>query len=273
MLSHKSIYTTVFALSLALVSANARNITINDMQLPNSSTFGAPGIGQGGEDQETEPRTIGNQAWDLEAFTLNGNQLRIYSGYNLLAGEHPYGLGDLFIDVSGDANWQPGTDNGLFGNTGNDVFKFDYVLHFTQRSGISIGTGLYDIYKLSGTASEQFKQTEYKSGSNPYHFLPGHQSTAQLIGSGQMLVNYDANDTIVLEDGTKVTGGGHYIGGIDLSFLAPGEINSSTLFKITHACGNDSLVGRVPDAGSAMTLLSGAMAGMSFFTRMARRKS
>ena len=268
----KLCYTTVLALTAAIVSANAKNITINDLQYPNSSGYGAPGKGQGGEDQETEPGTLSGQNWDLEAFTLNGSLLSIYSGYNLLAGENPYGLGDLFIDVNGDANWQPGVDNHISGITSNDKFLYDYVVHFNNRSGTSIGAGEYMVYKLDGTRSEKFQETVYKSGSNPWIYLPTRQDLTHVVGSGKMAVETDLNDVLKLEDGTVVTGGAHYIGGINLDFLSSKELNGSPLFHLTMECGNDSLVGRVPDAGSTVGLLGAAMAGISMFTRSFRRK-
>ena len=269
--------TAVCALALA-GSANAKNITINDLQSPNSYGFGAPGIGQAGEDQETEPGTASGQHWDLEAFTLNGSNLKVYSGYNLLQGENPYGLGDVFIDVNGDANWQPGADNNISGTTDNSKFLYDYVIHWNDRSGTSIGAGTYAVYKDTGHSDVTFQETVYKSGSNPWLMLPGQSNPDHIrkVASGRMSVAMDANDVITLEDGTKVTGGSqarpHFIGDLDMSFLGA-QLGSQTLFHLTMECGNDSMVGRVPDAGSALALMTAAMSGLAFVGRRTRRQS
>ena len=273
---NKLCVTSVLALTAAVTTANAWNITINDMQSPNSTGFHAPGIGKGGEDQETEPGTASGQNWDLEAFDLKGDMLKIYSGYNLLKGENPYGLGDLFIDVDGDAHWQPGADNHIKGVVSNASFMYDYVVHFNNRSGTTIGNGEYDVYKIQGDKSVMFKETVFKSGSNPWVMMPERSQKLNKVASGIMSVMADNRSTITLDDGSKVTGGTRtrpqFIGDVDLGFLADGELNRSTLFHLTMECGNDSMVGRVPDAGSAVSLMGAAMAGLSFITRANRRK-
>ena len=261
---------SVLASAAVATTASAYNITINDLQAPNAAGWHANGIGKGGEDQETEPGTAPGQDWDLEAFTLNAKKLSIYSGYNLLAGNKPYGLGDLFIDVNGDANWKPGADNHISGSTDNSVFKYDYVLHFTKRSGYSIGDGSYDIYKVDSDKSVVLTETVYKSGSNPW-ILNAEKSSkdhVKILGSGKMEVTKDTSSTITLEDGSKVTGGAHYIGEIPLTFLSAGDLNNGqTLFHLTMQCGNDSLVGRLPDGGATLTLLGAAMTGIAFLVR------
>ncbi|MBI1842561.1 MAG: VPDSG-CTERM sorting domain-containing protein [Verrucomicrobia bacterium] len=257
------------------------NITINDLQAPNSAGYHAPGRGVGGEDQETEPGTASGQAWDLEAFSLNGSKLKIYSGYNLLAGEKPYGLGDLFIDVDGNANWMPGADNHISGTTDNSKFHYDYVVHWNARSGTSIGTGTYDIYKIADNASVKFKETVFKSGSNPWTLIvPEKYTEASMVklGSGIMPVVVDTHAVVTLDDGSTVIGGSattpHFIGALDMSFLPVGSLgNNKTLFHITMECGNDALVGRVPDSGSTLALMGAAMSGLAFIGRRARRQS
>ena len=262
-------------------SANALNITINDLQGPNSSGYHAPGRGVGGEDQETEPGTASGQAWDLEAFSLQNKTLKIYSGFNLLAGEKPYGLGDLFIDVDGNANWKPGADNHISGTTDNSKFHYDYVVHWNTRSGTSIGIGAYDVYKIADNSAVKFKETVFKSGSNPWLLLlPAvikDQSIVK-VASGRMSVAVDTHAVVTLDDGSTVIGGSattpHFIGDVDLSFLPSTAFgNSKTLFHLTMECGNDSLVGRVPDSGSALALMGAAMSGLAFVGRRVRRQS
>lgn len=259
----------------AVGSVSAYNITINDEQSPNASHWGAPGVGRGGEDQETEPGTAASQSWDLEAFTINGNSLKIYTGYNMLTGNSPYGTGDLFIDVNGDANWKPGADNGIFGTTDNSVFKYDYVVHFKDRVGITV-SGAYDVYRVANTADVKFLETKFKPGSNPW-ILDVDSTRTGLTKVADGTLTLSANTAWKIQaDGTDLVGGSvrtpHYISNsIDLSFLQPGELSGKTLFHLTMECGNDTLVGRVPDAGSTFALLGAALAGLSFLPR--RRQS
>lgn len=254
--------------------ASAYNITINDQQTPNASHWGAPGVGRGEEDQETEPGTASSQSWDLEAFTLKGTSLKIYTGYNMLTGNNPYGTGDLFIDVNGDANWKPGADNGLFKTTDNSVFKYDYVVHFKDRVGITV-SGAYDIYRIASTADVKLLETKFKAGSNPW-VLDVANSTGGLTKVGDGVLTLTANTAWRIQaDGTDLVGGSvkspHYISSvINLGFLQPGELSGKTLFHLTMECGNDALVGLVPDGGMTFALLGAAMAGLSFVTRRQR---
>lgn len=269
----------VAVLSIAATSSMfAKNITINDTQNPNSAGWGGgPNVfrGQGNEDNETEPGTIANQGWDLEAFTLNGSSLKVYSGYNLLAGNTPYGLGDLFIGRGNVAKYQAGSytgaDSAIAGTLLNSQFSYDYVIHFNSRSGTSIGTGTYDVYKVG--AGAKFDVSTFKGLSNPYK-LQDSSPDAVLVGSGTMSVVVNATASLTLEDGTTVTGGTHYIGAIDLA--ASGVKLSSTddnLFHLTMQCGNDNLIGRVPDGGMTLVLLGSSLAGLTFLSRRFGRAS
>ncbi|MBL9169044.1 MAG: hypothetical protein JNN07_14985 [Verrucomicrobiales bacterium] len=267
------------AAMLAFVSPSfAKNITINDTQTQNSASWGAGGKGLGEEDQETEVGTLGNQSWDLEAFTLNGHSLKIYSGYDLLNGNDPYGLGDIFIGRGNVAKYKSsdytGTDGQINGINNNSQFKYDYVIHFNNRSGTTIGGGSYDVYQLSGLSSELLDETVFKGLSNPYKLNTERSQGLVKVGSGIMTVVEDSTATLTLEDGTQVTGGKHYIGEVDL--LSSGVKLSQTddnLFHLTMACGNDSLVGRVPDGGATLSLLGFAVSGLSLLSRRVSRKS
>ncbi len=267
------------AAMLAFVSPSfAKNITINDTQTQNSATWGAAGKGQGGEDQETEVGTIGNQSWDLEAFTLNGHSLKIYSGYDLLGGNEPYGLGDIFIGRGNVAKYKStdftGTDGQINGINNNSQFKYDYVIHFNDRSGTSIGAGTYDVYQLSGLSSELLDETVFKGLSNPFKLNLERSQGLVKVGSGTMSVIEDSTSTLTLEDRTQVTGGKHYIGEVDLlSSNVKLSQTDDNLFRLTMECGNDSLVGRVPDGGATLSLLGFAVSGLSLLSRRVSRKS
>lgn len=264
----------VVALAFGTSSAQALNITIADGNLGTGSGFSGGPRGQGGEDNVTQFGMVQSQAWDLEAFTLNGSKLKVYSGFNLLGGEQGYALGDIFIDVNGNAKYGAAAA----GLSSNADLKYDYVIHFNSRSGQSIGSGGYGVFRLTEDSSVALNQVgvpaNANGGSNPFAYVSGGTQ----IGSGNMSVVTDSAYSITLEDGTTVTGGTHYIGELDLSFLA--GTTTDVLFHLTLGCGNDNLVGktsggfdRVPDGGSTLMLLGFGMSGLAMARGRFMRKS
>lgn len=274
----KSLVLSTVAMLAFAAPSFAKNITINDTQNPNSAGWGAAGKGQGGEDQETEPGTIANQTWDLEAFTLNGNSLKVYSGFDLLNGNNPFALGDIFIGRANTAKWKSsdytGTDAQLNGVNNNSQFKYDYVIHFNNRSGTSIGAGTYDVYALQGLATELLDESTFKGLSNPFKLSDKAIPSLTKVGSGTLAVVKNTTANLTLEDGTVVTGGDHYIASLELD--ASGvklSQKDDNLFHLTMGCGNDNLIGRVPDGGATLALLGFAVSGLSLFSRRGSRKN
>jgi len=244
--------------ALSGMSALAGDITLFDKVSGNA--FGSdarPGIQ---EDNETEPGTISNQSWDLEAFHLNGTTLSMIGGFNFLAGNAGQASGDIFIDTNGDAVW--GTDTGGFGlgSVLNSVFKYDYVIHFTGRTDQTI-TGAYEVYSLS-SATDTSVYYQINQEANPWKY----ESGGALVGGP-----YGTGTAVQTDLGTSnyggLTGGQHFkFGGIDLSFLTPTE-RAGALFKFTMECGNDNLIGRVPDGGATILLMSAGLTGLGLVRR------
>ncbi|MBI3867977.1 MAG: hypothetical protein HY299_05535 [Verrucomicrobia bacterium] len=276
--------TLLFSAALTMLSvvgsAHAVNITIPD-------GLGANGIGKGFEDQETEPATLNRQDWDMEAFTLNGKTLSVYGGFNLLSGnptQSPkYNLGDIFVDVNGDAAYKaPYPDTGLNSTTTDDKFHYDYIISFdahgARNSTTGIGTGAYTVYKVLNEKGTVLDQTEFVGRANPWRLnvkLSGANVTA--VATGTLVQTSNPSGTVTLEDGTKITGGSaampHYKGDVDLSgFLTTHDLeNGKTLFHLTQECGNDILVGQVADGGSTLALLGSAITGLSLVLRRSRK--
>ena len=275
--------TFLFSAALTILSvvgsAHARNITINDGIAGNGTGggFGAIGIGQGREDQETEPSTLGRQDWDLEAFTLNGTKLSIYSGFNLLLGnpgQNPkYSLGDIFIDIQGTAATPLNT--GVFGTTTDASFGYDYIIHFDVRggTGTDIGTGAYTVYKVVTPAGTILNNSKFVGISDPWTLdVTKSGANIKFAGTGSLVQTDLGLADVTLEDGTKVTGGRHSQGDVSLGFLTASELsNGTTVFHLTQECGNDRLVGRVADGGSTLALLGSALTALSFVMRRSRK--
>ncbi|MBN9689406.1 MAG: VPDSG-CTERM sorting domain-containing protein [Verrucomicrobia bacterium] len=229
------------------------------------------------EDNETEPGTAIGQEWDLEAFHLNGTTLSMIGGFNFLTGEGTYASGDIFIDVDGDAVFGPSTPGGT-GTTlkSNSLFGYDYVISLQGRglngSYDSVDQtidGTYKVYKISNSSVDV---TVAAIGSaNPWTYHSG----------GELIRNpaTPGSDIYGTATQTAYTGGeyqgfngnnNHYeLGGFDLSFLGS-QLGPGTLFKFTMECGNDNLIGRVPDGGTTMLMLGMSLGGLAFVSRRFR---
>ncbi len=113
-------FMSIMSVSKARALELGINITVFDNQKSESykstqDTMGYDGIGVGKEDQETEPKTLRSEMWDLEAFYLNGTVLSMVGQWDFLNGEKMvhdwertyydqdndgyYTSGDVFIDI------------------------------------------------------------------------------------------------------------------------------------------------------------------------------
>lgn len=235
---------------------HADNITIYDED-------GYLGSGVGREDNETEPNMINNQNWDLEAFTLEGNELGIVGGFDLRDGYnyggYLYELGDIFIDINGDAQYGTGAHRRQL-----DPFRenlgYDYAIKLTYTGDEG---GTYNVYDLT-VASVLTSVIVDKNipESNPYTLTVTNELSVWNGAFSYTDFNTDEN----LVDGYA----SNAITGIDLGFLGDATFIAHT----TMDCGNDNLMGRgtttaVPEPSSIGMLL----VGMSLLSLVARKKN
>lgn len=227
------------------------------------------------EDNETEPGTAIGQEWDLEAFHLNGTTLSVIGGFNFMTGEGTYASGDIFIDVDGDAVY--GTDIGGGGTTtkSNSLFKYDYVIDFQQTLNGSFDSTVssigpkYTVYKLDPVSDLVISvAVAGNAESNPwiYHSggeaIPGHVNRDIVTGmyTGTEYAGFAGNNN-------------HHMIQLDLSFLGS-FVPGGTLFKFTMECGNDNLMGRVPnrvsDSGASVAMLGVGLAALGGWMRSRR---
>ncbi len=245
---------TATLLSLAVVSlasamsftgaGAAANITISDESesssvVGNASTVGYTGIGQAGEDQETEPGTARSQAWDLEGFFLEGSELGLVGGYDFADGYGSTSSGDIFLS----------TDGCVGGNYG-----YEYVLD------LDFSNSTYQVVRLDGVV-ELDLPTNVDS-SSPYKYKSG----------GTLMTGWGGTFSFLEGVATDFEGGFHYaITGFDLSFLGG---NQSFISHFTMSCGNDNLMGAgttpVPEPGT-MLLFGAGIVGLAG-RRFSRKK-
>lgn len=243
-------------------------------------TSGAGNFGSAHEDNETERGTISGQQWDMEAFVLNGKQLSIVAGFDLLNGrpDHNIGPGDLFIKVGGSAPSFNPTNQGA-GNVQNSIYSYTYAIDLspaTRFTNSSFGStaqvyGLTSTTWLNTTIYDQF-------GSNPWKYDNTLNTTAGFGTGITYQTNLADNAAALTALGLSLQGGYHNLLTIDLSFLS---IPSGTdvYFSYTMECGNDSLKGRysggfdqVPDNGTSAALIGLGFAAMAL-VGLKRRKA
>ena len=221
---------------LVCISGNATALTLGQ----NITTWDR--MGGLNEDEETEPGTVWGQQWDLEGFYLNGTTLTMVGGYNFAGGEGGFLPGHLFIDVDGDAKYGPdntGTNSGNGYATVANNFGYEYALVF--NSGFTGGT----VVELTteSTLSVYYQQNDE---SNPFQYVGGGNNY------GTFSANYFTNQTNSQVGG--LLGGDHNAVQLDIGAfgLSAGD---NFIAHFTYGCGNDNLMGRVPEP--ATILLSG----------------
>lgn len=239
-------------LALFLLAGNALavdyglNITIGD------GNYYDPRIGQnqGLEDEETEPGMVNSQAWDLEGFFIDGDQLTMIGGYDFNNFDQQWNPGDIFFDTTGEYTTHDDTD-GVHRVPNN--FGWEYAIRFdgvTFELYQSVDGALVDTahYALNDTSSPWrmgFEADDLKDGTAT---LNGWQWISNVnIASYSPNLGYDAD--------TGFVGDYHNV----LKLTLPDEIINFEHVHYTMQCGNDNMIGKrsVPEPATMLLLGTG----------------
>jgi len=229
------------------------------------------GLGAAKEDNETENGMVQSQAWDLEGFFLQGKSLTIAGGYNFYTGKDGMDAGDIFIDTNGDAVYAPNTIPGYNYNPGyktvsNSYFNYDYVLD------INWAGGTFNIVKLNTDSTLQDTEygEQYNKASNPWIFVSGGTVINGTTPIGFNTYGKASVGNTGFNDWSGDGAGLHYVATFDISAIGS-DLNNNLLFHNTMECGNDNLIGAVPEPGTMM-LLGMGMLGLAVYGKRRMNK-
>jgi len=228
------------------------DITIFDGTVSTDSTWHDGSMDPRGifEDEEVEPETFGRQDWDMEAFFLDGKKLGMIGGFTLSTGYDGYETGDIFVATKGTPKY--GESNRGTGDNANvpNSFGYDYAID------LDFDSNTYRAYRIDSDSIVSLVARPEMDFSNPVSYVSG----GQLVAEGPFLYEEELADAEV-EFG--LTGAdSHYphyrVSGIDLSFLTPPGPDAALpefYLHFTQGCGNDVLMGYVPEPAQASLLL------------------
>ncbi len=272
----KKIICFIFCLTVATIffasSANAiplgTNITVNDQVNGSTSWYGsAANTSVAREDNEVETNCLTGQAWDMEAFFLEGYTLSMVSGFDLINGNGGFASGDVFIDIDGNAVYgtnNAGSNSNMNGNAiVSNTFGYDYALDLVFEQG---GSYYYDVYALEGSSTVKVYYAQ-NDESNPWSYNDG----GTWLGSSGITYSSNLTDAQV---GNGLQGGLHNVAQFDLSFLKfDQEFMGNFTTHFTMGCGNDNLMGKgtapVPEPATLLLLGSGLL-GLAGFRKKSK---
>jgi hypothetical protein len=214
----------------------------------------------GTEDDAVSAGCETGNSWDLESTILDGTKLSIVASYDLKNGYDYTSIGDIFIDIDGNA-----TNHSTSANTfSNSKVNYDYAIR------INYSDNTYTVYKLNSTSTlsnvgNNYSYQGWLDRSNnsdvasPYKYVGG----GTVIGTYTLTYQTGLSDNSSLGYTSWESKTTHNEITVDLANLglASGTYSITSHFTIT--CGNDVAVGKgtisVPEPGSFSMILMGLL--------------
>jgi hypothetical protein len=236
----------IFVLGIIPMLGFAAQITVFDNQIRNP---GDTWYNTTGEDQEVEPGAVSTQAWDLEGMFFDGRYLSIVGGWDFKGKLNDIGSGDIFISTMGKVSYGSGIIDGSINQTVENSFGYNYVFDVDWQN---------NAYTLWQIDENTLVTTATAFGrSNPVAYAGGSVRT---MGQGNFVYTAGLTDAA-----TGFTGVNHFqVSGFDLSPILGADL--SFIAHFTQECGNDVIMGQVPEPGT-LILLGMGLLGISAIGR------
>lgn len=262
------IFLLIFFFCIIPTAVIASQITIFDNQKSNNPTDTWHGLEN--EDEEVESNTNGSlqattgQNWDLEGMFFDGTYLSIVGGWDFVKGSgnnDGIGSGDIFISTSGAVSYGISTINSSTSNdpTGTPIennFGYNYVFDIdwenfanARINDPNLNTWSYTLWQI--TEKTFVTPSTGIGASNPVAYHSGAVEGSNVTGSFTYTSGLSDTDT-------GFSGGNHFmLSGLNITDIP--NFKGSFTAHFTQECGNDTIMGQVPEPATMILLGMGLL--------------